>query len=74
MSTKISVKKGGISVGSVLVSYIVAWASTAAAKAAGIEISADQQAQLTAAIVAGLTGLITGGMNWFKHRPKAEKK
>jgi len=68
MAVKISVKKGGISLITVLVSYAVAVGAGALAKVIGVDIPADTQTQITVAITAGVTGLITGGLNWFKHK------
>jgi len=68
MAVKISVKKGGISLITVLVSYAVAVGAGALAKAVGVDIPADTQTQITVVITAGVTGLITGGLNWFKHK------
>lgn len=72
MATKISIKKGGISLVTVLVGYVVAVAANAAAKVAGVELTQDQQAQATVAIVAVVSGALTGVLNWWKHRPKKE--
>ena len=71
MSAKISAKKGGLSLVTVLVSYAVAVGAGALAKAVGVDIPSDTQAQITVVITAGLTGLITGGLNFFKHRKDA---
>ena len=72
MAVKISVKKGGISLITVLVSYAVAVGAGALAKAVGVDIPADSQTQITVAITAGLSGLITGGLNWLKHKKDAK--
>jgi hypothetical protein len=72
MAAQISIKKGGMSIVTVLVSYGVAVAAGALAKAVGVDIPADSQTQITVAITAGLTGLITGGLNWLKHKKDAK--
>lgn len=68
MSTKISVKKGGIGLVSVLVGYGVAAAASAVAAATGIDIPAVTQEQATVAITAAVSGVIIGGLNWWKHK------
>jgi hypothetical protein len=72
MAAKISIRKGGVSLVTVLVSYAVAVGAGALAQAVGIDIPADTQTQITVAITAGLSGLITGGLNWVKHRKDAK--
>jgi hypothetical protein len=68
MATKISVTKGVKSLATVLVSYGVAAGAAAIANACGIEIPKDTQAQIVVAVTAGLSGAITGALNWWKHR------
>lgn len=70
MATKISLQKGSMSFLTVIISYGVAAGATALAGVVGVTLSADSQAQITLAVTAGLTGLITGGLNWLKHRKK----
>jgi len=74
MATEISLKKGGFSFLTVLISYGVAAGASALAKAVGVDLSADSQTQITLAVTAGLTGIITGGLNWLKHRKPANEK
>lgn len=69
-NVKISAKKAGISLVTVLAGFVVAVGANAAAKASGIELTADQQSQAAVAITAAVTGLATGVMNWWKHRPR----
>jgi len=70
--TKISVKKGGVSLVTVLISYAVAVGANALAKVAGIDIPEDTQAQVTVAVTATVSGLITGALNFWKHRKDAK--
>jgi len=65
---KISIQKGANSVLTVLVSYGVAVGAATIAGACGIDIPKDTQAQIVVGITAGLSGAITGALNWFKHR------
>jgi len=74
MATKISIKKGASSLVTVLVSYGVAAGATAIAGACGIEIPKDTQAQIVVGITAGLSGAITGALNWLKHRKDKPSK
>lgn len=73
MSAKISVKKGSIGLVSVLVGYGVALGASAIASATGIDIPLATQEQCTIALTAAVSGLIIGGLNWLKHRPKKSK-
>lgn len=66
--TKISVQKGSMSLLTVLIAYSVACGASAIAAATGIDIPVIQRDQAVVAITAGLSGLITGGLNWLKHR------
>jgi hypothetical protein len=68
MATKISVKKGSATALNVIVSAVVAWGAVKAAQALGITIDAANQAQITVAITAGISGAIAGALNFWKHR------
>lgn len=72
MATKISIQKGSMSSLAVLVGFLVAVGADALAKTAGVDIPVLTQDQATVAITAAVAGLITGGMNWLKHRKKSE--
>jgi uncharacterized membrane protein len=66
--TKISVQKGSMSMLSVLIGFAVAVGAEALAKAVGVDIPVVTQEQATVAITAAVAGVITGGLNWWKHR------
>jgi hypothetical protein len=68
MAAKISVKKGLMSVLTVVVSYGVSAGAAAIAGACGIDIPKEMQDKLVVTATAGLTGAITGALNWLKHR------
>jgi len=66
--TKISVQKGSMSLLTVLIAFGVATGCSAIAAATGIDIPLITRDQAVVAITAGLSGLITGGLNYLKHR------
>jgi hypothetical protein len=66
--TKISVVKGGMNLLVVLVSYLVSIGATSLTTACGIDVPLVTKDQATVAIVAGLSSVLTGGLNWWKHR------
>lgn len=70
MATKISVKKGGESALTVVLTYGFSVLSLYAAKKFGVPIPEDLQAQLTIIGTTALTGLVTGVRNYLKHRTK----
>ena len=74
MAAKISVQKGATSLVTVLVSYCVAAGATAVAGACGIEIPKEMQSQIVIGVTAGLSGAITGALNWLKHRKDKPSK
>lgn len=74
MATKISIKKGSMSSITVLVGFLVAVGADALAKSFNIDVPVLTQDQATIAITAGVAGLITGVMNWLKHRTKRDIK
>lgn len=68
MATKISVQKGLKSLATVLISYGVAAGAAALSSAVGIDIPEETRAQIVIAVTAGLSGVVTGALNWWKHR------
>jgi hypothetical protein len=68
MATRISVTKGLKSILTVAVSYGVSAGAAAIADAIGIEIPQDMQDKIILTATAGLSGLITGALNWLKHK------
>jgi uncharacterized membrane protein len=69
-SKVISAQKGATSFLTVLVSYAVTVGAQALAKAVGVDVPAEMQAQVTVAVTAGIAGVITAGLNWLKHSKK----
>lgn len=65
---KISTRKGITGAITVVVAFGVAIGAQALAKAAGIELPEATQGQITVALTAGVSGLLTGALNWWKHR------
>ena len=73
MAAKISLQKGSMTFLTVVVSYGVSLLAAALANhGAAVAMPADTQIQLTVAATAVLTGVITGAINWWKH--KGDKK
>lgn len=68
MATKISTQKGVNALVTVFVSYGVAAGAAAIATACGIDIPQDMQNRIVLVTTAGLSGVITGALNWWKHR------
>ncbi|CAK0779557.1 hypothetical protein CCP2SC5_920001 [Azospirillaceae bacterium] len=68
MATKISVQKGANSLLTVVVSYGMALGAAALVNVCGIDIPKDTQTQIVVCVTAGLSGAITGTLNWLKHR------
>jgi len=74
MALKISLQKGAKSLVTVLVSYGVAAGATAIATTCGIDIPKETQAQIVVGVTAALSGVITGALNWLKHRKDKPSK
>lgn len=68
MATKISIQKGVKSLATVLITYGVAVGATALSSAIGIDIPEETRTQIVIAVTAGLSGVVTGALNWWKHR------
>jgi hypothetical protein len=73
MATTISIKKGAIQLVTVAITYGISIGAATLAKSVGVELTADQQGQLIIAATATLTGLVTAGLNWWKHRKTCGK-
>jgi hypothetical protein len=66
----ISTRKGLTGAVTVAVAFAVAAGAQALGKACGVDLPEQTQGQIAVALTAGVSGLLTGVLNWWKHRGK----
>jgi hypothetical protein len=66
----ISTTKGGLTIVNVAVAQIISILAVQLAVKTGIQLSEDQQTQITIMATASLSGLVAALSNWIKHKPK----